>query len=756
MHYYIYDRPAHSTSSENPARFTWMPMQGHEAPYRIEVYRQGCTAYLFENIEYNFYTPDCIMEPGDYTYRVFSQNGELVGEKPFAIAPDAVHTPLAARENRYQTVGGHPRIWLNAQDLPRAKRAITRELKAEWDTFLENSVQPWLDAPVKAEPLPYPGNERVLSLWRRMYVDCQEALYAIRHCAVAWHLTGDRACLDTARRWLNAIAQWDVNGTTSRAYNDEAAFRILTALAWGYDWLYDELTEEERTAVHDALLARGRELFTYLREESGIHIKLLDSHAVRSLSMTLIPVALALCGEEPEAQDWLNYTLEYFFTLYTPWGGEDGGWAEGPSYWQTGVSFCTEAMCLVKKATGVDIFKRPFFRNTGNFVLNTGCQDTRFMGFCDMSDLGDFPNPKSGYTMRLLSAVTDNPNAPYYAWFFQQARQRRKSNEKEHSNYDGWWDFVFDELFFSLLYSDTVAPAVPEPGLQVTHFRDIGWVTLHKDMADAQKHIAFYFKASPYGSVSHSHGDQNAFVLHAFGEPLAIQSGYYVGFQTEMNRNWRRNTISKNAITVGGVGQYAYLQKMTKAKEINAAPDSVLIERRLAAKGKIEACEQSEGRVYLRGDATAAFAATVEHLLSNKRHVIFVDESFFVIVDEIALSKPDVIDYRLHALEPFAFGEREVSVQGEKAGMRVLFDQDVALSQTDVFEGVDPAEYEGKPTQYHLVATTREAKTEHTFVSVVYPYATGCEKQLSLEGNRITFDGKTYTLQRDGEAFAVR
>ncbi len=731
-----------------------MPAQGHEPPYRIEVYREGSAAYQFEGIEYNFYTPDCVMEPGAYSYRVFSQNGELVGEKSFVIAPDAAQTPLPARDIRYQAMGTHPRLLLNAQDLPRAQKTITQELKEVWDAFLASGVQPWMDAPVKAEPLPYPGNERVLSLWRRMYVDCQEAFYAIRHCAVVWRLTGERAYRDTAKRWLNAVAQWDVNGTTSRTYNDEAAFRATAALAWGYDWLYEDLSDAERTAAHDALLARGRELFHYLRDQSQIHIKLLDSHGVRALSMTLVPAALALYGEEPEAQDWLNYTLEYFFALYTPWGGEDGGWAEGPGYWQTGVSFAAEALSLIKKATGIDIFKRPFLRNTGNFILNTNCLDTRFMGFGDMSNLGEFPSPKAGYTMRLLSAVTDNPNAPYYAWYFQQARQRRKGTEKEHNNY-GWWNFDFDELFFSLLYADTAAPAVPGSGLQVTHFRDIGWVTVHKDMADEAKHIAFCFKASPYGSVSHSHGDQNAFVLHAFGEPLAIQSGYYIGFWTSMHLNWRRNTVSKNAVTIGGVGQFAHLRKLTKAEEEMNGPASSQFEKLLAANGRIEACQQSEGRVYIRGNATAAFAATVEHLLSNKRHVIFVDESFFVIVDEIALSKPDVIDYRLHTVTPFALGQREASVQGEKAGMRVLFAQDVTLSQTDVFEGIDPTEYEGMPTQYHLVATTREAKAMHTFVSVVYPYETGGEKQLSLDGNRITFDGKTYTLLRDGDAFVV-
>ena len=754
MHYFVYDRPAGCVSTENPARFTWMPLAQDEAPYRIEVYRDGRTAYRFDGIAYNFYTPDCVMEPGAYTYRVFSKNGEVVPEKAFSIAPDAVHTPLAGRAHRYDAITSRPRIWLHEDDLPRAQKAVATTLKAEWDAFLQSGVEPWMNAPVKSEPLPYPNNIRVIPLWRQMYVDCQEALYAVKHSAVAYRLTGEKKYLDNARRWLNAIAQWDVNGPTARSYNDESAFRVTTALAWGYDWLYDELTQEERAAVHDALLARGRELFHYVKDDIRIHIKLLDSHGVRSLSMTLVPAALALYGEEEEAREWLDYTIEYFFCLFTPWGGEDGGWAEGPAYWQTGVSFFTEAISLVKKATGVDVFARPFFQNTGNFILNTYCQDTRFMAFGDMSDLGDYPGLKAGFTMRILSAATRNPNAPQYAWYYDKAKIRGKGTEGMFYNY-GWWNFDFDELFFRLLYENPVAARAPEAGVSLTWFRDVGWVTLHKDMADEGKHLAFYFKSSPYGSVSHSHGDQNAFVLHAFGEPLAIQSGYYIGFWSSMHLNWRRETKSKNAITIGGVGQFAQLRKTTKAEEMNGSAKSQY-EQLIAAKGCIEACEQRDGVVYMRGDATPAFAKTVPSLLSNKRHVLFVAESFFVIVDEIRLSAPETIDYRLHALYPFETGENFARICGQKAGMLALFGSDVIMTQSDVFDGVEPGEYEGLPTQYHLCATTREASCEHTFVSVIYPYALGTEKPLSLSGTRIDLDGRTYALVREGDRYAVR
>ena len=41
-------------------------------------------------------------------------------------------------------------------------------------------------------------------------------------------------------------------------------------------------------------------------------------------------------------------------------------------------------------------------------------------------------------------------------------------------------------------------------------------------------------------------------------------------------------------------------------------------------------------------------------------------------------------------------------------------------------------------------------------MSVIYPYALGTEKPLSLSGTRIVFDGRTYALVREGDKYAVR
>ncbi len=209
----------------------------------------------------------------------------------------------------------------------------------------------------------------------------------IKHLAIAGKLSDNAGLLEKAKQSLLEIAAWDPEGTTSEPYNDEAAFRVLRALAWGYDWLYDQMEEEERRTVRDRMLCRAGQVFQRDVVMAKIHQTPYESHPVRSLSMVLIPCGIALLGDVPEAEEWLNYSLEYLACLYSPWGGEDGGWAEGGAYWTTGMASVVEGLDLVQRYLGIDLLQRPFFQHTGDFILHCYSPKQIFASFCDQSNL---------------------------------------------------------------------------------------------------------------------------------------------------------------------------------------------------------------------------------------------------------------------------------------------------------------------------------------------------------------------------------
>lgn len=733
---------------ENPPRFTWVPAADEDLQYRLQLsafedFPEGKTEEL-RHLPYNFCTLDHILEPGTYYWRYGLEDGVYTYSRirRFEMSKNAAKTPLPSRKDRYnQGDGGHPRIWLNKQKIAEFQKELEKDPDyCGFETFYRRSVMEYKDREFVREPLPYPDNKRVIPLWRQNYMDCQEALCYIRSLATAGVLLKDRELIDQAKAGLLEMASWDSDGPTKRDYNDECAFRVVYGLAFGYDWLYEYLTEEERSLVSKQIFVRTKQVADHIIVRTRIHYSLYDSHAVRSLSSVIIPCCITLLGEYEEARLWLDYAIEYLSVIYTPWGGADGGWAEGASYWTTAMAFVTEAMNTLKSYTGIDLYQRPFFRKTGNFPLYCNPVDTYRASFCDQSNLGDYPGHKVAFNIRQLAGVTGNGN---YQWFYEKVMEREPEISREFYN-KGWWDFYFDDMVYRYDYRDSRLEE-PEELPLVSWFRDVGWVAINKDLKKFEDHIFFLTKSSPYGSVSHSHGDQNTFVLFAYGEPLIIQSGYYIGFNSSMHRQWRRQTKSHNTILIDGKGQYGELDKV----------------RQLKAGGRIEAVEEQKDLVYIRENATDAYAEQLPDLKNYTREIYFVDQSYFVIVDSVETSAPSSIDWLLHSQVPFELEEEKFFVQRTKAeleGRLVYCSSGIAgICQSEEFDGVAKEELEGLENQWHLDVKSGKAP-KHVIVALLIPKKAGEQKLVNLikddQGMDIFYyfdwDGKPFSLKVDG------
>jgi hypothetical protein len=734
---------------ENPPRFTWLPVIDDGAVYVLRVSSDpkfpAKATQVFTNIPLNFFTPDTTLEPGDYHWS-FAVADPATGKpastwskaRRFTVAKDLPRTPLSDRSARLEGAElGHPRLWMTPDRLTDFKAAVQKDANhCTWATFYEKSVLPWMEVEVYKEPAGYPNHTRTAPVWRQTYIDLQEVWYAIRHLAIGGKVTGDAAMTARAKDWLMEAASWDPMGVTSRAYTDEWAYRVCNALAWGYDWLYDDLSEKERATVRAALRERTRDIAEHAILNAKIHLFPYDSHAVRSVSLTLIPACIALLGEgDDEVEDWLHYCIEFLFTVYSPWGDADGGWAEGAQYWMMGMAYLIDAANRLKSYTGLDLYRRPFFQNTADFPLFCNAPDTRRASMGDDSALGDLPAIKTGLNMRQFAGVTGKGE---YQWYCDQNLASNPGTEMAFYNW-GWWDTHFDELVFQTDFP-VVAATPPDGGLR--HFKGIGWVGVQHAMDDPDRHIQFVFKSSPFGSISHSHGDQNAFCLAAYGEDLAIQSGYYVAFNSSMHRNWRRQTRSKNAILINGKGQYAEKDK-TKA---------------MAATGRIVAAEEREDHVYIHGDATAAYQSLSPEVTSVQREVYFVRNDYFVIVDSVDADAPVTLEWLLHANAPFELGKTSFRNTGERAGFygQVVWSEagKPEMVQETGFPNVDPEDYEGLPVSTFLTAKY-PAATRHRIATLLVPYRLDAPKRIFNFIDDQGYDADLYFTDADEKTFKV-
>lgn len=711
--------------TENPPRFSWIPDIDSGARYALRLRRLDGSAaaeVMASGLRLNFHTPDRCLPAGRYawSYALWSDieqapTSQWSAELEFDLADGLVRSPGMRRADRYADCKlQHPRLWLAPDEVQALGQQVKRQRDhLGWNHFFESAVKPWADRPPIPEPAPYPNNKRTPPLWRQMYIDCQELLYGVRHLAIAGKVLHDAELVGKARQWLLHVARFDVRGTTSRAYNDESAFRIAGALAWGYDWLYEDLSESERTEVRSALGARLEEVATHVIDHARIHVFPYDSHAVRSVASVMVPACIALLGEHPRAQEWLDFAIDYYDTLYSPWAGADGGWAEGPHYWTTAMAYLIEAGNLLKKYTGHDIYKRVFFQHTGSFPLYTKAPDTKRNCFGDDSTLGDIPSMKVGYNIRQFAAVTGDG---HLQWYFERICELAKGTEGEFYNH-GWWSFAFDELQYQHDWPQ-VAAVEPSDLPLMKYFHDVGWVGVQRDLHLPDEHLQFTTKCSRYGSISHSHGDQGAFLLYAHGEELAIQSGYYIGFGTSMHRHWRRLTKSKNAILIDGKGQYAGTDK---ALQIQSAG------RVLAA------TEDAERSVFISLDPTPAYRHEVPYLRSCRRDFHLIRGRHLLVVDEVELEQDGQVQWLMQLMGAPRMGQNSFRWEGERGGVTGEFvycsSGAVSLQTIEGFDDVDPAEIEGLARHHRVIATTPRAKS-HSLVTLLTPYRKGRSERL--------------------------
>jgi hypothetical protein len=743
-----YSPTADTDVTENPPRFMWIPVVDDDARYALRLstdpdFSNGNTQ-VFENLPLNFFTPDTTLEPAQYHWSYATWDGEAVASawsttRSFTIAEGLAETPLPSRKTRLEHVAlDHPRLWMTNDRLSDFVDAVKADPEyCTWSTFYAKSVLPWMDRDIIREPAGYPDHQRTAPIWRQTYIDLQEVWYAIRHLAIGGRVTGDAAMTARAKEWLLETAGWDPMGVTSRAYTDEWAYRVCNALAWGYDWLHQDLSEDERAIVRTALLERTRDIAEHAILNAKIHLFPYDSHAVRSVSLVIVPACIALLGddENDDARDWLNYSIEFLSTVYSPWGDSDGGWAEGTHYWMMGIAYLIDSANRLKSYIGLDLYKRPFFQNTGDFPLFCKAPNTRRATMGDDSTMGDLPCVKTGLNLRQFAGATGNGA---YQWYCDENLRTNPGTEMAFYNW-GWWDTNFDELVFQTDFP-VVEATPPVSGLR--HFKGIGWVGVQHAMDDPDSHIHFVFKSSQFGSISHSHGDQNSFCMSAFGEDMAIQSGHYVAFNSSMHRTWRRQTRSKNAILINGKGQYAEKDK-SKA---------------MAATGRILAAETHEDHYLIRGDATGAYQSLSPEVIRAEREIYFVRNSYFVIIDKVDAETPVTVDWLLHANNAYDLGKSSFRNTGNKAGFygQVVWSEGgkPKISQDTGFADVDTADYEGLPVSTVLKAHYPAAK-RHRIATLLVPYKLDAPKRIFNFMDDQGYDADLYFTDPEEHTFRV-
>jgi hypothetical protein len=630
------------------------------------------------------------LDPGDYSWRY----GVDVGDWPvvwsetrsFVIPEDASLWPYPDAE-QFDVPDTHPRLMVRAERVPKLRERAADGDLASVAGSLVRTAHSHAGEDLVPEPDFLPKDpEKRGPAYTLTFRETRPPMNVMERCALAYLLTGDEVAGEEAKRRIIHFFSWDPQGSTGYFHNDEPAMWVMMRGVRAYDWTHDLFTEEERELVEQSMRTRAADMYRMLRRRPFDNNPY-SSHPGRTIGF-LGEAAITFYHEWEESPEYLNYITRIYWGVYPAWGEDDGGWNEGPGYWNAYMSFGMHFVLALREGTGIDLSQRPFFNNTPYYALYMTPPQSQMAPFGDGTE---WKPRRHGSLIYWFSTLNRDPVIRWFA-------------DASGSGPGG-------SVLGVLLKDDSIAPKPPLDLPPAKLFEGVGLVALRTDLVDRTNDVGFMMKSSPYGAVSHGHQDQNCFVLEAYGEALAVSTGYYNRYGSPHHAGWTRTTRAKNGITFdGGESQ----------------------DRGWHATGEITDFIHGDDFDLAIGDATEAYDGRLTRAI---REVVHVRPGIFVIRDDLASDEPRTFEYQLHAIEEMTLrpDQNEVFITRPTASLTTRFFEpaELQITQTNQF---DPPPMWPPDREYanlwHTTVAYAEQRSEAEFLSVLLPARAGDEHAL--------------------------
>ena len=408
----------------------------------------------------------------------------------------------------------HPRLFFSEAEEAGLKARIESEpLFQAVNDYIQGTADVLLDiAPVERDQ----EGRRLLGVSRT-------CLQRVSYLAFAYRMTGNEAYLRRAEEEMLAAAGFE--DWNPSHFLDVA--EMTTALAIGYDWLYNDLSPDARDTIRDAIVEKGLETSI----NGGWWVRTTNNWN-QVCHGGLVTGALAVLEDEPElARQIIARAIENLpraMHEYEP----DGVYPEGPSYWVYGTTYNLILLSALESVLGTDfgLGDAPGFRKTPEFYLHATGPTGLFFNFADCGARG-------GVTpaMYWFAAWQENP-----ALLWNERRELARFAEEE-PNAQGTGNRV---LPFLLIWAQPFDETTPPSDL---HYRGDGPspVGMHRSGWNDEATYLGIKGGSP--STNHGHMDIGSFVLDMQGVRWAYDLGMqgYHGLESQGIGLWNRGQDSE-------------------------------------------------------------------------------------------------------------------------------------------------------------------------------------------------------------------
>lgn len=393
----------------------------------------------------------------------------------------------------------------------------------------------------------------------------------IKAWGYAYRMTKDKKWSDRAYKEMQTAAG---NGTSfgdpKTRWNPDHFLdtaEMAAAFAFGYDWMYDAWSPQQRSYIQDWIvtygLSPGLQQYTtsqgwWTQSSSG------NGNWNCVCNGGLIFAALALQGDvQNDAANTVNQILSKGMDnvkkncmtgVYN-----DGTWSETPNYWYFGTNAQARLLSGLITATGTDqglMQANPNWYNTGDFHMYV-------TGNAGMFFYGDNGPNKYSTTANQMFLYAQMAKRPIYA-LFQRDRADAQSDP------------------LSMFWYDTSSKGGFWNGLALDKFFDYGqgsWVSMRSSWTDMTGTYVAMKASNLTGHQTHGDLDAGDFVIDALGTRFAGEYGSdnylskdYFASESQSAARWtyyRKGTQGQNTLIVNNTNQNPNCQPKNKFESTN-------------------------------------------------------------------------------------------------------------------------------------------------------------------------------------------
>ena len=526
-----------------------------------------------------------------------------------AAASAAAHTPP------WRTLrGGHPRLFLNQDTLPAVRARALGAEKAHYER-MKRGVD-------RAAPEPA----------------VQDLGFHASAAAFIRLATGDPAYLARAKAFLERSLDFYERCVRQKKAVNWYSHSRINALA-AYDWLFNDLTPEERRAFGKRLLDHVAAV-----QKGGVFRRNRSSHTTGFYGTTALLwyAGLALHGagvDDPRATQFLQAGYGHYMALLAhrrSMAGDDGGSASAcPGYAMGHYPLAeTNFFHTMASAFGVDLAAQ--WRYPAHFVgwvmWNWIDHPDGPLGF----GTGDSSHATNGLPLYLMFShlaqlrhfyARLEPDCAALARWMQDRLPEKLRRHPVAQPYP-WYPFLMTRIAHS-------PPPKPPAALlpPARHFERMGQVFLRSGSGLDDTYALF---TAGMASRQHKHFDENSFAIYHKGH-LALDTGSRPEPGIHLSHYYCRS-VAHNCVLIHMPGETLprYWGRLAPGEESLPVPNDGGMCRQTGA--KVVAFETHPEFTYLASDATACYHPKKCRLAL--RQFLFIPPAHFVVFDRVVSTQP--------------------------------------------------------------------------------------------------------------------